>query len=74
MNAAARLPETMVMNARTSSRTMKRSAPRQIEYWDRAGKIAEDNPDLPYSFIRDILSSQEEVAAGQLAPYQFASS
>jgi hypothetical protein len=33
---------------------------KQIEYWFRVGKIVEEHPDRPYSFIKDILLSQEE--------------
>jgi len=33
----------------------------QVEYWAKIGRIAEDNPDLPFSFIREILLAKEEV-------------
>ena len=71
MNTAVRLSEAMVMQARTSSKAMHRSVSKQIEYWARIGKVAEENPDLPYSFIKDILLGQQEAAMKQLEAYQF---
>jgi hypothetical protein len=49
MNTAVRLSEAMVMQAKTCSKAMNRSVAKQIEYWAKIGKIAEENPDLPYS-------------------------
>ncbi|WP_153110909.1 TA system antitoxin ParD family protein [Propionivibrio limicola] len=45
-----------------------RSVPKQIEYWSSIGKIAEENPDLPFAMIRDILIADSEEAVGE---YQF---
>ncbi len=36
----------------------------------RIGKIAEDNPGFPYSFIKDILVSLDEIRDGKVEPYQ----
>lgn len=44
-----------------------RSTPKQIEYWFKIGKIAEENPDLPYNFIKQILLAKEE----QTVPFVF---
>ncbi len=33
--------------------------------------IAEDNPDLPLSFIQDILQGREEIKQGLATPYVF---
>jgi len=33
----------------------------QIEHWARIGKIAEENPDLPYAFIDDVLKAKAEM-------------
>ncbi|MBN2354791.1 hypothetical protein JXO59_01690 [candidate division KSB1 bacterium] len=51
---------------------MKRSVAGQIEYWAKIGEIAEDNPDIPISFIKDILIGMEQVKEGQVTPYIFA--
>jgi len=38
---------------------------------ERLEKIAEENPDLPLGFIRDVLISIDEVKQGLVEPYQF---
>ena len=35
---------------------------KQIEYWSQIGKVAEENPDLPFAMIRDILIAKQEEA------------
>jgi hypothetical protein len=62
MNTAVRLSEEIIQKARIRSEAMERSISKQIEYWAKIGKIAEENPDLPYSFIKDILLGQQEAA------------
>ena len=32
----------------------------QVEFWDRVGKAARDNPDLPVIFVADLLASLDE--------------
>ena len=71
MNTAIRLSEAMVIQARICSKAMNRSVAKQIEYWAKIGKVAEENPDLPYSFIKDIFIGQQEAAMQQLEAYQF---
>jgi len=48
-----------------------RCTPKQIEYWARIGKIADENPDLPLDFIKGILIGMEEVKAGDVSEYKF---
>lgn len=55
-----KLSDELVREAKRYAAVYSRSVPKQIEYWSRIGKIAEDNPDLPYDFIKDILISLEE--------------
>ena len=43
---------------RMTAEGVKRSASGQLEYWANLGHAAEDNPDLPIEFIRDILISK----------------
>ena len=50
-----KLSENLVEQAKTHALIQHRSVPKQIEYWSQIGKIAEENPDLPFSMIRDIL-------------------
>lgn len=58
-----KLSEALVEQAKNYGRVQHRSVPKQIEYWSRIGKIAEENPDLPFAMIRDILVAQQETAA-----------
>lgn len=70
-SSAIKLPDELLQEARRYGEVYSRSIPRQIEYWSRIGKIAEDNPDLPYSFIKEILLGKAEAAASELQPYTF---
>jgi len=71
MAIAMKLSDKLVNDARVYAKAEHRTPPKQIEHWARLGKIAEENPDLPLSFIQDILLSQAETEAGLLAPYKF---
>jgi hypothetical protein len=62
MATNAKLSESLVEMAWNYGRVQHRSVPKQIEYWTQIGKIAEENPDLPFAMIRDILVAQQEVA------------
>ena len=70
-STAIKLPDELIAAARHIGLVNSRSVPRQIEYWARIGRIAEENPDLPYTFIRDALLGKLEMAAEKLEPYQF---
>jgi len=57
-----KLSDDLINEAKRYAAVYSRSIPKQIEYWSRIGKIAEENPDLPYSFIQEILLAQQEEA------------
>lgn len=57
-----KLSESLVEQARYHGKAQHRSVPKQIEYWSQIGKLAEENPDLPFSVIRDILVARQEEA------------
>ena len=63
MAVNVKLSEDLVAEAKRYGGLHHRSLPKQIEYWSRMGKIAEENPDLPFSFIKDILIAQAEETA-----------
>jgi hypothetical protein len=71
MSITIKLSDELVNEARRYGDVYSRSTPKQIEYWSRIGKIAEENPDLPYSFIKDILIAKKELEDGQVTPYKF---
>ena len=55
MTTAVRINDDLVRDAKIFSKIDKRSLTGQIEHWARIGKCAEENPDLTYSLIKDIL-------------------
>ena len=74
MGNAVKISEQLLNTARICAKVQHRSVARQIEYWAKMGKIAEDNPDLPISFIHDILQGREEIKEGLSTPYVFGES
>jgi hypothetical protein len=70
-STAIKLPDELINEARRYGEVYSRSVPKQIEYWSRIGRLAEENPELSYSFLKEILLSVNEAASGELSPYQF---
>ena len=66
-----RLDEELVTHAKLIGDVMSRSAAKQVEHWAKIGKLMEDNPDLTYEFVKDVLISKAEADAGQLEEYKF---
>ena len=71
MTSAIKLSENFIAQAKRYATINHRSLPKQIEYWSHIGKIAEENPDLSYNFIKDILLSKDESYLGETEPYSF---
>jgi hypothetical protein len=71
MATAVRISEQLVNDAKKFSRIDHRSLTGQIEYWARMGKCAEENPDLTFSLIKDILIGIEEFEQGEISEYRF---
>ena len=71
MSNAVKISGNLLNSARIYAKVQHRSVAKQIEYWAEIGKIAEDNPDLPLSFIQDILQGREEIKQGLATPYVF---
>ncbi len=71
MTTAVRVSEDLVREARLLSAVDNRSVTGQIEHWARVGKCAEENPDLTYRLIRDILVGIEELDQGESTEYPF---
>ena len=71
MPTPIKLPDELIAEAKKYANVYSRSTPKQIEYWSRIGKIAEENPDMPYNLIKDILIAKEEAQNGDVTPYQF---
>ena len=71
MATAVRVSEDLLVAAKKFSRIDHRSVAGQIEHWARLGKCAEENPDLPYALIKEILIGLEELNQGEKTEYQF---
>ena len=71
MPQAVKLSDELIKQARQYGEVYHRSTAKQIEYWSTIGKISEENPDLHYTFIKDILVAQIEVMNGDVTPYEF---
>ncbi len=71
MTNAVRVSDDLVKEAKIFSRIDKRSITGQIEHWARIGKCAEENPDLTYSLIKEILIGLVELEEGETSEYQF---
>ena len=51
--------------ARISAQAQHRSIPEQIEFWSKIGRIAEDNPDLTFTLVQEILAAELEPTVGE---------
>tara|TARA_B100000959_G_scaffold136406_1_gene143358 strand:+ start:4017 stop:4235 length:219 start_codon:yes stop_codon:yes gene_type:complete len=71
MATAIRISEELVNEARKYSRVDHRSLTGQVEHWARIGKCAEENPDLTYNFIKELLIGVEELDRGEKSEYKF---
>ena len=54
MPQAIKLSDQLIEDARINGK-----AQQQIEYWAKIGEIADENPDLPLSFIKGTLNRKE---------------
>ena len=68
---AIRLSEEIMRAAVIYAPINSRSIPKQIDHWAKIGKIAEENPDLPYGFIKGVLEAKEEIEHGAVSTFNF---
>ncbi|AGG32865.1 hypothetical protein D521_0295 [beta proteobacterium CB] len=67
MSINVKLSENLVEQAKAYGQIEHRSVPKQIEYWSQIGRVAQENPDLPFSMIREILIADQEPIIGEYA-------
>jgi len=65
MSINVKLSENLVEQAKAYGLIEHRSVPKQIEYWSQIGRVAQENPDLPFSMIREILIADQEPIIGE---------
>ncbi len=66
-----RLEDTVRKRVQARARANRRSFSDQMKYYLFLGMVAEDNPDLPLLFIKDLLEGREEAKLGLAVPYQW---
>jgi hypothetical protein len=71
MATAVRISDKLIDEAKRYGRIDHRSLAGQIEHWARMGKYSEENPDLPYSLIKEILIGLDELDQGEKSEYKF---
>ncbi|OPX35558.1 MAG: hypothetical protein B1H11_08950 [Desulfobacteraceae bacterium 4484_190.1] len=71
MASAVRVSDELVREARIFSKVDQRSLTGQIEHWAKIGKCAEENPDLTYNLIKEILIGLVEFEQGESSEYKF---
>lgn len=71
MSTVIRISNHLAAEAKTRSKVERRSMASQLEYWATIGKAAEENPDLPFSFIKETLIAMEEMKEGNKEEYTF---
>jgi len=66
-----KIDKDIIDQAKIYGKADSRSATKQVEYWARIGKIAQDNPDLTYEEITEILLGMAQVKLDMTRPYKF---
>lgn len=55
-----KLPKNLIEQAIKGSAMSGSSLSGQIEHWANIGSLVEENPDLPYDFIKALLDSDRD--------------
>jgi hypothetical protein len=71
MPTAVRISDDLLNEARKYSKIDHRSLAGQVEHWAKIGKCVEENPDLTYELIKEILIGLAELEQGEKEEYQF---
>ncbi|MBW2004727.1 MAG: hypothetical protein JRI72_08950 [Deltaproteobacteria bacterium] len=71
MPTAIRVSDELLSEARKFSKVDHRSLTGQIEHWAKIGKCSEENPDLTYDLIKEILIGIEELDRNEKSEYKF---
>lgn len=68
MATTVKLADRLVEDAKRMAAIEHRSVPKQIEFYYQIARAAEQNPDLSFDLIRELLRSKSEEPSGE---YQF---
>jgi len=70
MGTNVKLSDAFVEEARALAKRDHRSLPKQIEFYFRVAKAAEENPDLPFKMVLGIMNSLEESTSHPFTDYE----
>lgn len=70
MPTTIRISDELILSAKRVSKAENRSLTGQIEYWAKIGRIAQENPDMNYRLIKEILLGLTEIESGEFSEYQ----
>ena len=59
------------INAQTARIAQNISMWPKLQHWAKIGKCSEENPELTYGLIKDILIGVEELEQGESSEYEF---
>ena len=68
MATPVKLADHLVQDAKRLAAVEHRSVPKQIEYYYQIARAAENNPELSFQLVRDLLKAKSEESSGE---YQF---
>ena len=66
-----RIDQELFEKATIIAKAFNRTTSKQIEHWAKIGEMMEDNPDLPYEFVKQAIIAKAEKEAGKLESYSF---
>jgi len=71
MPKAVKISDELANTAALFAGVEGRSLAGQVEYWANLGRIADENPELPVSLIKETLLARAQVRSGLKTPYVF---
>ena len=71
MQTTINISDELLQTAQQQAKHFHRSIDKQLDYWLRIGKIAEENPNLSFTFIKNALLARKQALAGDVEPYIF---
>ncbi|MBL1376634.1 TA system antitoxin ParD family protein [Zobellella iuensis] len=69
MSQSVRFGDAFLSNVKAHAATENRTVSEQIRHWVAIGRTTEDNPDLPFSFIKDAIAASQELKTGKVKRY-----
>jgi hypothetical protein len=71
MSTVVRISDELANVARHRSKVEQRSMTAQLEYWVKIGKASEDNPNMTFALLKEIMISRSEIESSQGEEYVF---